>query len=56
MNPGATALTRTLRDPNSCASDFVSPITPAFEATYALCPAFPVSATTEVTLIIEPLF
>ena len=33
MKPGATAFTVMLRLPISCASDFVSPIRPAFDAT-----------------------
>ena len=33
MNPGATAFTVTFRLAISCASDFVSPIKPAFDAT-----------------------
>jgi hypothetical protein len=32
INPGAIALQRILREPNSSATDFVNPITPAFEA------------------------
>jgi hypothetical protein len=32
MKPGATALHRMLRDASSFATDFVSPIRPAFEA------------------------
>ena len=33
MNPGATAFTVMLRLAISCASDFVNPISPAFDAT-----------------------
>jgi hypothetical protein len=32
INPGAITLQRILRDPNSKATDFEKPITPAFEA------------------------
>src|SRR5947199_5023 len=52
--PGATAFTVTPRAATSRASDFVKPITPAFAAAYATCPALPISATTEVRFTILP--
>src|SRR5947208_21279 len=42
------------REATSRASARVTPTTPACAAAYAACPAFPISATTEVRLTIRP--
>ena len=54
IRPGATALTLIFLEPNSFASDLHRAMSPAFEAAYAACPAFPVMPTMLVISTIEP--
>src|SRR5574342_865370 len=54
MKPGATALTRMLREASSRATDLVRPMRPTLAAAQPPWPGFPISPTTEVRCTLSP--